>query len=213
MPLPVIIVGAGRQGRNLLDIYSQTSRPVLGFLDDEHATGDLVMGVPVLGGTQLIDDASRIAHGDCEWVVGIGDNIARESFQERIRASGRIVSTAIHPAASVAASARIGNGVYLGAFVRVQPECEISDGVLIEAGSCVGEGVRLGRYARTGPNVSLLGGAVLEDRSFVGAGAVVDEKQTLSRDARLAALSVLRGPSKPGCLYAGAPATEKKGRS
>jgi FlaA1/EpsC-like NDP-sugar epimerase len=64
----LVILGAGRQGRNINDVCVTLGRPVLGFLDDTKPAKEKVNGVPVLGGFALARDAELLARA--ELIVG-----------------------------------------------------------------------------------------------------------------------------------------------
>lgn len=79
----------------------------------------------------------------------------------------------IHPQASVAASARVGEGVRIAAGCVVGAGAELGAGCVIEAGAVVGDGVKLGTECRLYPNVTLYPGTLLGQRVVVHAGSVI----------------------------------------
>lgn len=79
----------------------------------------------------------------------------------------------VHPSSSVAPGARLGEGVYVGAFVNVGEGAEVGDGTQILACAFVGEGARVGRECVLHPNVVLYDGVTLGDRVVLHAGVVV----------------------------------------
>ncbi|HEX3559361.1 MAG TPA: UDP-3-O-(3-hydroxymyristoyl)glucosamine N-acyltransferase [Pyrinomonadaceae bacterium] len=82
-------------------------------------------------------------------------------------------SAFVHPTASVASSAKVGEGVHVGACVVVGEGAEVGEGTQILAGSVVGERVRIGRECVLHPNVVLYDGVTLGDRVTLHAGVVV----------------------------------------
>src|SRR5437764_2827792 len=79
----------------------------------------------------------------------------------------------VHPMASVASSAKISEGVYVGACVRIGEGAEIGEGAQLLACAVVGEGVKVGRECVLHPNVVLYDGVTLGDRVVLHAGVVV----------------------------------------
>ncbi|PYS82809.1 MAG: UDP-3-O-(3-hydroxymyristoyl)glucosamine N-acyltransferase [Acidobacteria bacterium] len=79
----------------------------------------------------------------------------------------------IHPTASVAPSAKVGEGVYVGACVTVSEGAEVGGGTQILAGAFVGERATVGRECVLHPNVVLYEGVTLGDRVILHAGVVV----------------------------------------
>lgn len=192
MSKPVMIVGAGRQGRNILEILSLGSQPrkIKGFLDDTKAPGTLVDETPVLGPLNLIDDADFVSR--YLWIVAIGEPRACSGVFDRLVRSGAEFTNAIHPMAVIASTAHFGTGVYFAAFVRLMPGSRVGDSALIEAGSMVGTDVIVGQGARLGPGARFLAGSRLGARSFAGAGSVTLNDISVGRDCRVGANAVVR---------------------
>ena len=79
----------------------------------------------------------------------------------------------IHPSSVIAANARIGEGVFIGAFVCVGENSVIGDGTQIRAGAKVGDGVTVGKHCVVHPNVFLEDGVTIGDRVILHAGVVI----------------------------------------
>lgn len=79
----------------------------------------------------------------------------------------------IHPTAVVAASARVGQGVYLGPYVVVEEEAEIGSGSVIEAFCFLGKRGQVGENCRLHPHVTLYPGSRLGARVELHSGVVV----------------------------------------
>lgn len=88
----VVIIGAGKAGRSLADVYLKLSPPpfsLLGFIDDDIGKqNEATQGIPVLGGSEtllnLIEDL-RIT----DIVVAINGEIKGETFQNILDAQER----------------------------------------------------------------------------------------------------------------------------
>jgi UDP-3-O-[3-hydroxymyristoyl] glucosamine N-acyltransferase len=81
--------------------------------------------------------------------------------------------TGVHPAATIGADVKLGEGVSIGACAVVGDGASIGDGTHIEAGAVIGEGVRIGVECRIYPRAVLYSGTTLGDRVIVHAGAVL----------------------------------------
>lgn len=79
----------------------------------------------------------------------------------------------VHPAASVAEGARLGEGVHVGAGASVGEGAELGAGTQVHPNCVVGRGVRVGRDCVLRPNVVLYDGVTLGDRVVLHAGVVV----------------------------------------
>jgi UDP-3-O-[3-hydroxymyristoyl] glucosamine N-acyltransferase len=93
--------------------------------------------------------------------------VAEVLHPPRRRAAG------IHPSASVATDAEIGEGVFVGALASVGAGAAVSDGAQILAGVFVGEHVKIGRDCVLHPGVVLYDGVALGERVILHAGVVV----------------------------------------
>jgi UDP-3-O-[3-hydroxymyristoyl] glucosamine N-acyltransferase len=79
----------------------------------------------------------------------------------------------VDPTASVASSAKLGEGVHVGAGVVVGEGATIGEGTQILSGAIVGERVTVGRECVLHPNVVLYEGVTLGERVRLHAGVVV----------------------------------------
>ena len=114
---PLIIIGAGRHGRNILDVCSDLDILVIGFLDDTKQVGDKINEVSVLGGIDKWRDLAT--DSDCQFIVGIGWNKARCEISAQIEAGGGTLATVIHPSCQISRFSTIGSGVFISAFSRI----------------------------------------------------------------------------------------------
>jgi UDP-3-O-[3-hydroxymyristoyl] glucosamine N-acyltransferase len=79
----------------------------------------------------------------------------------------------IHPTAIVAASAELGERVFVGARVEIGERSRVGDGTRIHAGAVVGDDVSVGLDCVIHPNVVLYDRISLGDRVILHAGVVV----------------------------------------
>jgi UDP-3-O-[3-hydroxymyristoyl] glucosamine N-acyltransferase len=87
--------------------------------------------------------------------------------------AGDTVDEGIHPSAVIAESARLGEGVAVGAHVVVRSDATIGDGSRVHAGSFVGRSAVIGKDTTLYPNVTIRDRCVLGDRVIVHSGTVI----------------------------------------
>lgn len=173
-----LIFGADAQGTVVHDCL-ELVRPgsVVIFVDDAPRRTHL-MGVPVLPAAAL--PAIR-AHGIRLAHVSVASPAAKLACAERLVAAGYEIVQVRHPTASVARSAKIGTGVFLGPLTLVGPEATVHDYVQINNCSSVAHHCIVGRAARLSDGVRLAGSAVIEEGAFLGLAVTVNEKITIGR--------------------------------
>jgi UDP-3-O-[3-hydroxymyristoyl] glucosamine N-acyltransferase len=79
----------------------------------------------------------------------------------------------IHPSATVAPDAKLGEGVTIGPAAVVESGAVIGDSTLIEAGSYVGKGSRIGRQCTIYPRVVIYRNVDIGNRVIIHSGAVI----------------------------------------
>ena len=205
---PVVIMGAGHQGRNILDIFVASGTEVLGFLDDTKSPGQAINGVRVLGGFALVEDAGLLSRA--AFIVGLGDNRIRGSLFRDIRQRGGMLASAIHPAAAISSFAKLGDGIYVQAFSRVLANARVGDFALIEGLTSIGSDVVIGEAAFVGPGAQLTAEARLGDGAFVGANAAVIGPATVGAHAVIGAGAVVIDDVPDRALAVGVPCRIKK---
>ena len=81
--------------------------------------------------------------------------------------------TGIDPLASVAASAKIGKDVFIGAFAVIGENASIGDGTQIYAHTVVGDNVTIGDNCLLYPNITIYQGCRVGNRVTIHAGSVI----------------------------------------
>jgi sugar O-acyltransferase (sialic acid O-acetyltransferase NeuD family) len=204
----LIILGAGRQGRNILDVCSELGITVIGFLDDTKPPGHRVNEVRVLGGLDKWNDLA--SESDCQFIVGIGWNKARREISTRLESGGATLATVIHPSCQISRFASIGTGVFISAFSRVLANAKIHRYCLIEGHSTLGADSVVGEGVVAGSGVTLTGGAQVGAGTFLGSGSVILGPARIGNESIIAANATVIRDIPDRALAAGTPAAIKK---
>src|SRR5262245_7167458 len=142
-------------------------RQAAGFVDDRPAKmGTVILGLPVLGPIAALRDLEHDAI-----VVAIGDNHTRRALTERLLASGERLAAVIHPLASVASSATIGEGSMISAGAIVLPRAVIGRGVIVNTKASVDHDCAVGDFAHIAPAATLGGNVRVGEETLIGLGA------------------------------------------
>ncbi len=166
----VLILGAGGHGKVVADILLCQDVPVLGFLDDNpRLEGQARLGLPVLGAI-----ASYSRYEPSGLTLGIGDTTQRRRVVQRCGpAAHHLWRNAIHPRATIAASARLGRGVTVSAGAVVNPDATLGDHVIINTGATVDHECVVAAYGHIAPGAHLAGCVRIDEGALVGTGANV----------------------------------------
>jgi sugar O-acyltransferase (sialic acid O-acetyltransferase NeuD family) len=167
----VIVYGASGHGKVVADILLAQGVEVEGFVDDDPLIAREVFGLKVLGdGNWLIQRAERQA---TTVALGVGDNFARRRVVDRCNGAAISLLIAVHPTATVAASARLSPGSVVMAHAVVNADAEIGQGAIINTGAIVEHDCRIGDFAHLSPRVAMGGRSEVGDLSWLGIGSVL----------------------------------------
>ena len=146
-----------------MPLYGRRAWRWPGVLDDRAETwGASVLGCPVLGGLEHLSTAGRA-------VLAIGSNAARRDIAARFPETEWV--SAIHPAASVHESVKVGLGTVVFAGVVIQPDTLLGGHVIVNTGATIDHDCVLEDYVHVAPGVHLAGAVHLEEGVFMGIGS------------------------------------------
>lgn len=186
--------------RIILDISQANDHAAVGFVS--LAEGPIAGPIPCLGGPALLEDASFINLYDFAIAAGQG----RRKVGEALLARGGRIPPMIHPAATIASTATIGDGTVVSAGVvvavdtRIGRFCSLNTGCSVDHDNVVGDGVSIAPGARTA------GSATILDNAFVGLGAVISNRVTVGVGATVGAGAVVIRDVADGATVVGNPA-------
>ena len=168
--MKLIIIGAGKYGRELEDIAEQTGRfDSISFLDD-NASGTDILG--------KCADFQEHQDSNTEFIVAFGNNEFRKKWCEALKATGAEVTNIIHPTAYVSPKAKLGKGIavlpqaIINSYTEVQDGCMINSGAIVDHDCviapyvhiCVGAIVKADNHIPTGMKIEA--GAVIERETY-----------------------------------------------
>ncbi len=204
---PLLIVGAGGFGREVLDIVREinTSCPTfefLGFLDDGEVKVDLLDRL----GARWLGRSERLKEIGASFVIGIGTPGPRRAIDAAARSWGRAPATLVHPQATVGADTVLGEGAVIAAGARLTTHIAVGRHTHVNLNCTIGHDAILADFVTLYGGVHLGGGAVIEEGAILGTGCVVLPNVRIGRGAIVGAGAVAVRDVAPGTTVVGIPA-------
>lgn len=171
---PLVIVGAGGHGREVLDIVEalEARAPrfeLLGFLDDRpRAPGASVRGLPVLGGVDWLATVDRRPLV----VVAVGSSAARWRVTARLRAYGVEHPMLVHPTAQLTRGVSLAPGVVIAAGAILTTDIVLGAHTHVNVGATISHDARVEDFVTVGPGSHLAGSVQLGEGNDLGVGVV-----------------------------------------
>lgn len=174
--LPVVLFGAGAHAHVLMDLLraGHTFR-VHGFLVDGMARGELISGLPVLGGRQ--DAPTLGAQGGLFGALACGllepDAEKRARLYRVLADNGFIMPPLVHPTAIIESGVHLSPGVQVLAGAYVGPNCVLGEGVVVNTKAVVSHDCTIGAFSHIAPGGILAGTVRVGSGCVIGCGASV----------------------------------------
>jgi len=196
----VYIIGAGGHGIVVAEIAELLGYQVVGFIDDNPAlTGNLILGMRVLGGSETLPAGAQVA-------LGIGDNAARTNLLRAAEIHDWRLPVLIHPSAVVSRSAVLGAGTVVVAQAVVNPRAVIGSGCILNTASSTDHDCILGEAVHLAPGVRLAGGVTVGAGTLIGVGSCTKPCITIGAWTTVGVGSVLVADIPDGVIAYGNPA-------
>lgn len=181
---PLLLIGGGGHSLVVAEAAHAAGLVVAGCFDD--APIPILterLGIPRLGSIAEFAEREEFA-----WILGLGGTTGRRAL---LQAQRGIACTVIHPDSTIARSAQVGSGVFVGpravihscAMVQshailntgciIEHECEIGENVHVAPGAVLAGRVCVGPDTLIGLNATILPGVSIGRNCTIGAGAVV----------------------------------------
>ena len=198
----LVIYGGGGHGRSLIELVRLLKvYNLVGVLDDAPLPGGAVLGVPVLGGKEILPDLfQRGVRLAVNAVGGISNLGVRLYVFDILAQAGFSCPAVVHPAAFVEASARLSSGVQVFPHAYVGSLVQVGFGSIINTGAIVSHDCSLGEAVNISPGAILAGAVQVEARALIGMGVTVNLEVKIGTGARIGNGATIKKDVPPGMI-------------
>lgn len=206
----IIVIGGGGHAKVLIDaILSTGNYEIGGILDGRLKVGEKVLGIPVIGGDELLNQLKGVC-----LAVGVGTVKAtdkRKTIYERCKRSGFEFPIIIHNDARISKTAKQQDGVQVMAGAIINPEAEIGENTIINTGAIVEHECKIASHCHISLNAVLGGNVMVGECSHVGMGAHILQGIKIGNYVTVGAGAVVTKDVEDGKTVVGMPAKEING--
>lgn len=213
MTEPIVVVGGGGFGREVLDVIeainSQDVNPpfqLLGVIDDSPSEENLARlatrSVKYLGGiTEFLETEQNVAYA-----IGIGSPRTRRRVAALLDEAGCWPAILVHPSVTMGAQVSIAAGTVICAGVRLTTNIAIGCHVHINLNATIGHDTLISDFVSINPLASISGGCSLEADVMVGVGGVILQGLRIGEGSVVGACACVVRDVPPGVVVKGVPA-------
>ena len=131
-------------------------------------------------------------HSNLSYIIGMTDVRLKPKVQAFADESNMTPVTVIHPTASIAPSATIGNGVFVAPQAVISVNANVEDHSIIHIHSSVGHDCKIGMFCAVLPGARISGNVSLGKSVMIGSGAFIFQGVTIGYRAQVDALTYVR---------------------
>ncbi|RZL11297.1 MAG: hypothetical protein EOP40_03225 [Rubrivivax sp.] len=196
----LVIYGGGGHAKMCIDILKrQVGWRIEGIVDGTLEPGTQVLGVPVLGGEELLHTLP--AQGVRYAVLGVGaatQHPIRTTLFRKLKAHGFELPNLIHPAAVIEPSAQLGEGNQVMAQAYIGSDARIGSNCIINALSVVSHDSQLADNVHLAPAAVLAGGVRIGSDTLIGMNTSIYMKVKIGERVTVANQSSVIADVKDG---------------
>lgn len=186
-PNALIVYGGGGHGKAVIDLVrSLYTFEIVGIVDDGLPVGSQVLGVPVLGGGEILGSlVSRGVRLAANAIGGIGNITPRVEVFDKLKAAGFDFPVLVHPSAVVEPSARLAVGVQIFPHAYVGSDAEIGFGSILNIAALAPHDCVLEEVVNLSPGVLLAGRVHIGKHTLIGMGVTINLDLNIGANVRI----------------------------
>lgn len=207
---PIVIIGAGGFGREVLDVIDAMNAAgtgdwdFLGFVDDGQPDPEILerLGERHLGGREQLGSLGKGIH----FVVAVSHVPARRGLSQAAMGAGLRPALLIHPTATLGRDVRAEAGTIICAGARLTSNIRVGRHCHVHVNVTVGHDSRMGDFAAANPMSAVSGAVTLGSGVMLGTGSAILQGLSVGDDAVVGAGAVVVKDVPAGVTVLGVPA-------
>lgn len=188
------ILGAGPHGQELAAIARRAGHPAVFMFDDDP---DMATHGTV---GRFCDLAAAHRAG---YVIGAAWPEVRHQIADKVTG---VTATRLFDPDCTFMGADLGDGVVLAAGARIGPDVRLGAHTHVNLNATISRGCVIGEMVTVCPGANISGGVIVEDDVFIGCGATIAHELVIGRGALIGAGAVVVEDVKPFETVVGNPA-------
>lgn len=207
MSKPLVIFGTGLYAELAHHYFSggPDYRVVAFTLDAGFVEADSFCGLPVLAYEELPRAFPCESH---EMFIGVGyshvNRLRKEKYLQARRSGYRLASY-VHPSATVARNARLGDNCLVREQGLVGPFARLGHNVFVGARACISHHAVIEDHCYLGPAAVVCGSVEVSEACFIGANATLKDKLRIGANCLIGAGALVLRDCEPGGIYRAEP--------
>jgi len=205
IPIEIVIAGGGGHASVVIDLLYANGTQVKGYIGPELSTS-IAGCCPYLGSDEMLarfdQNLVRLANG----IGALKFCGRRKAFYNTAKSEGFSIPLIMHPAATLASTVNLGEGVQVMAGAIVNPFAVVGENTILNTRCVIEHHAHVGRHSHIAPGAVICGEAVIGDGVFIGAGATIVQGVRVGDGAFVAAGAVVINDIDPDTAVKGVPA-------
>lgn len=197
------LLGASGHGKVVADIALTSGWDTVTFFDDAWPQLSSNSHWPVEGDTTTLLNRLQEFQGV---LVSIGNCNLRWQKHQILAAAGAVLSTIIHPAATISRYAHLDHGTVVMAGAIINIDAKIGQACIINTGATVDHDCQLADAIHICPGANLSGDVKVGTGSWVGVGSAIKQGMRIGENVVIGAGAVVVTPISDACTVVGNPA-------
>jgi len=202
----LLLIGGGGHASVVIDQLQSMGISILGIVD-ANPSAQGVLGVPILGGYEVLDSADS---RECPFLVTVGSarasDVRTQLWRRALAAGLQPADLVIHQSAEVSQTAELGKGSVVLRRAIVNTNARIGSNVILNTASIVEHDCIIDDHVHVSIRACLCGNVSVGEGSFVGAGTVIRQGIRIGKGVTIGAGSTVIRDVPDGWTVAGVPA-------